>query len=83
MSKLVIDGPMLEQFLAAAGTVEVTDPAGKPVGKFTQYPRFGDFVDTDYPSDEELDRRTREGKWTPAAEVEARLRKLEEGLRNG
>ncbi|MBX9578913.1 MAG: hypothetical protein K2X87_01275 [Gemmataceae bacterium] len=83
MSKIVIDGPTLEKFLAAGGTVEVIEPSGKPVGKFTVYPRFGNYVADDWPSDEELDRRSREGKGVPAAEVEERLRKLEEGLRNG
>ncbi|MBX9626908.1 MAG: hypothetical protein K2X82_24115 [Gemmataceae bacterium] len=81
MSKLVIDGPTLEQFLAAGGTVEVVDPSGKPVGKFTQYPRSGNYYVDDWPSDEEIDRRMREGKWVPAAEVEERLRKLEEGMK--
>jgi hypothetical protein len=37
-------------------------------------------VEGDWPPDDELDRRRREGKWYSAAEVEERLRKLKEAL---
>jgi hypothetical protein len=82
MSKVTIDGATLEKLRAAAGeTVEMVDEAGNPVGRFVKYTRIGKYVvEGEWPSDEELDRRLREGKRIPAAEVEERLRKLKEIL---
>jgi hypothetical protein len=77
MSRVVIDGPTRDKLLAAGGPVELTDEGGNLIGRFVKYTRIGGHVvEGDWPSDEELDRRTREGKWVPAAEVEARLRNL-------
>lgn len=83
MSTVTIDGATLEKLRAAGGeTVEMVDEAGNVVGRFVKHTRITtELLGDDWPSDEELDRRTREGKRVPAGQVEARLRNLEEGLR--
>ncbi|HVK18375.1 MAG TPA: hypothetical protein VM533_15675 [Fimbriiglobus sp.] len=81
MSTVIIDGPTRDKLLAAGGTAELQDEAGNPIGKFVKYTQVGPYlVEGEWPSDEELDRRLREGKRIPAAEVEARLRKLRDAL---
>jgi hypothetical protein len=81
MSTVVIDGPTRDRLLSAGGVVEVRDEAGNPIGKFVKYTQVGPYlVEGEWPSDEELDRRTREGRRFTAAQVEERLRKLKEAL---
>jgi hypothetical protein len=81
MSTVVIDAVTRDKLLAAGGEVEVRDESGAVIGKFVKYTRIGPyFVEGEWPSDEELDRRTRESKRYSAAEVEERLRKLKEAL---
>ena len=81
MSTVVIDGPTRDKFLAAKGTVEVRDEAGALIGQFTKLTQIGPYVvEGEWPSDEEINRRLREGKRFTAAQVEERLRKLKEAL---
>ncbi len=81
MSTVVIDAATREKLLAAHGTVEVHDEAGNPIGRFVKYTRIGSYVvEGEWPSNEEIERRLREGRTVSAAEVEERLRKLKEAL---
>ncbi|MBY0513721.1 MAG: hypothetical protein K2P78_07390 [Gemmataceae bacterium] len=81
MNTVVIDGPTRDKLLAAGGKVELRDEAGEVIGRFVKYTRIGKYVvEGDWPSDEEIDRRLREGRTFTAAEVEDRLRKLKEAL---
>ena len=78
MSTVTIDGPTRDRLLAAGGTVELVDEAGNPVGKAVVYIRSGNYFVDDWPSDEEIDRRLREGKRYSVAEVNERIRQLRE-----
>lgn len=77
MTTVVIDGPTRDKLIAAGGVVEVRDEAGTLLGRFVKLTQVGPHViEGEWPSDEELDRRMREGRRFTAAEVEQRLRKL-------
>jgi len=81
MNTVVVDGPTRERLLGAGGQVEIRDESGEVIGRFTKFTRVGEHVvEGEMPSDDELDRRMREGKWYSAAEVAERLRKLKEAL---
>ncbi|OWK38159.1 hypothetical protein [Fimbriiglobus ruber] len=81
MSTVIIDGATRDKLLAASGEIELRDETGTPIGKFVKYTKIGKYiVEGEWPSDEELDRRTREGKRYSADQVEERLRKLKETL---
>ncbi len=81
MNAVVIDGPTRDKLLAAGSEVELRDESGEVIGKFVKLTRIGKYViEGEWPSDEELDRRMREGRTFTAAEVEERLRKLKEAL---
>ena len=80
-STVVVDGPTRDKLLAGGGVVEIRDEAGEVLGRFTKFTRVGEhLVEGEWPSDEELDRHTREGKRYTAAQVEERLRKIQEAL---
>lgn len=81
MNAVVIDTATRDKLLAAGGEVEVRDESGAVIGTFVKVTRMGKYlIEGEWPSDEELDRRTREGKRFTAAQVEERLRKLKEAL---
>lgn len=81
MNAVVIDTATRDKLLAAGGEVEVRDESGAVIGKFVKVTRMGKYlIEGEWPSDEELDRRSREGRTFTAAEVEERLRKLKEAL---
>ena len=81
MNAVVVDAPTRDRLLGAGGEVEVKDETGAVIGRFTKYTRIaGQLVVDDIPSDEELDRRVREGPWHSTEEVMERLRKLKEAL---
>lgn len=81
MSTVIIDGATRDKLLAASGVIEVCDEAGKLIGRFTKYTHMGPYIiEGEWPSEEEIERRLREGKRYTAAEIEARLRKLKEAL---
>ena len=81
MNAVVVDTPTRDRLLGAGSQVEIRDESGAVIGKFVRFTRMGKYlVEGEWPSDEELDRRTREGKRVTAAQVEERLRKLKEAL---
>ena len=78
MSTVVIDAATRDKLLAAGGLVEFRDEAGNLIGRFARTdgsptPPPGYEIVGEWPSDEEIDRREREGKFRSAAEVEAFL----------
>ena len=81
MNAGVVDAPTRDRLLGAGSQVEIRDESGAVIGKFVRFTRMGKYlVEGEWPSDEELDRRLREGKRFTAAQVEERLRKLKEAL---
>lgn len=81
MNAVVVDAPTRDRLLGAGGEVEVRDESGAVIGKFVRFTRMGQYlIEGEWPSDEEIDRRLREGTFFTAAEVEERLRKLKEAL---
>lgn len=81
MNSVVVDAALREKLLSNGGQVEIQDEAGEPIGKFVKYTRIGNYViEGEWPSDEEIDRRIREGKRFSVAQVEEKLRKLKEAL---
>jgi hypothetical protein len=81
MNAVVVDATTRARLLGAGTEVEVRNESGELLGRFTKLTRVGDqLVEGDWPSDGELDRRKKEGKWYGAAEVEERFRKMKEAL---
>lgn len=81
MNAVVVDALTRDRLLGAGEQVEVRDESGALIGKFIKITQVGQhLIEGEWPSDEELDRRTREGKRFTAAQVEERLRKLKEAL---
>jgi len=81
MNTVVIDGPTRDKLLAVGGTAEIRDESGALIGQFTKLTQIGPYVvEGEWPSDQEIDRRLREGRRFTAAQVEERLRKLKEAL---
>lgn len=81
MNAVVVDTPTRDRLLGAGVSTFVRDESGAVIGRFTKLTRVGEhLVEGDIPSDEELDRRVREGKRYSAIEVEERLRKLAEAV---
>jgi hypothetical protein len=69
------------RLLGAGDQVEVRDESGAVIGCFTKLTRVGEhLIEGQLPSNDELDRRSREGKRYSAVEVAERLRKLKEAL---
>jgi hypothetical protein len=78
MSTVVVDAAIREKLLAAGAVVEFRDETGELIGRFarTEGPPTappGYEIVGEWPSDEEIDRREREGQFHSAAEVEAFL----------
>lgn len=81
MNTVVVDAPTRDRLLKARGEVEVRDESGEMIGTFVKVTRMGKYlIEGEWPTDEEIDRRMREGKRFTAAQVEERLRKLKEAL---
>ena len=86
MNTVVVDAATRDKLLAAGnGVVAVQDETGKLIGRFVvdgpPTPPTGYVIEGEWPSDEELDRREREGKRYSAAEVKAFLAGLKRGQR--
>ena len=78
MNTVVIDAATRDKLLAAGPVVELRDEAGNLIGRFartdgTPTPTAGYEMVGVWPSDEEINRREREGKYYSAKEVEAFL----------
>jgi hypothetical protein len=78
VSAVILDAATSAKLLAAGAVVEFRDEAGELIGRFTRTdgsptPPPGYEIVGEWPSDEEIDRREREGKFYSAAEVEAFL----------
>ena len=70
MKNVVVDAVLKEKLLSNGGQVEIRDESGAVIGKFVKFTRIGNYViEGEWPSDEELDRRVREGKRYTAAQV--------------
>lgn len=79
MSTVTIDGSMRDKLLAAGGAAKLVDEAGNLVAEVVVCYRSGKYVmEGDWPSDEEIERRLREGKRYSVAEVNERIRQLRE-----
>jgi hypothetical protein len=77
MAAVVVDAATREKLLTAGDVVEVKDEAGQVIGKFVAGPNPVIFVAEGMDiSDEELDRREREGRNCSVEEVMERLRGL-------
>ena len=74
MTTIVVDDDTREKLLAARDTVEFRDRQGRLLGRLPV--EFIPAVETDFPSDEELDRRMREDRSYTPEEVIERLRSL-------
>jgi len=84
MQKIVVDAALRDQLLAVRDVAELQDGSGRVIGRFVAAPSTaGQFADDDFPSDEELDRRMREGRSFSADEVMERLRSLRRMHREG
>jgi hypothetical protein len=80
MSTVIVDRAMRDKLFAATGEVEIRDEAGELIGVLKKTPKFDPYANVDWPSDEEIERRLREGRSYTAEEVMDHLRKLEDGL---
>jgi hypothetical protein len=78
MSRITVDAGLAAQLHNAGGPVELCDPAGKVLGKFSPLPDWTEWeiVGPEF-SEEELDRRSEPGrKRYSTAEVLEHLRRL-------
>ena len=81
---IVVDAALREKLLSATGEVELRDENGvllvkgvRPLGPPVPPPGYE--IDGEWPSDEEIERRLREGKWYTTEQVLERLRALRTG----
>jgi len=82
MKTIVVDAALRDKLLAAGDVAEIQDDLGRVIGRFVAVPPPVVYVlDEELPSDEELDRRMREGRNYTAEEVIERIRSLK-GRRN-
>lgn len=82
MTTIVVDTSVRDQLQTARDVVEFRDPAGRVIGRYAPVPSAEILAGLDLPSDEELDRRTRESRRFTADEVMNRIRSLK-GKRDG
>lgn len=81
MNAVVVDAPTRDRLIGAGGETLVRDEAGTIIGRFTRFTRIGEhLIEGEMPSDEELNRRVREGRRYSTVEVLERLQKLKEAL---
>lgn len=79
MSTIVVDKAMRAKLLAAGDLAEIRDESGQVIGRFLAAPPPVVYVmEGELPSDEEIDRRLREGRGFSTEEVLERLRSLRE-----
>jgi hypothetical protein len=79
MSTIVVDAAMRAKLLAAGDLAEIRDERGQVIGRFVATPPPVVYVmEGELPSDEEIDRRLREGRSYSTEEVMERLRSLRE-----
>lgn len=87
MNTIVIGSELREKLLAADGIAELRDEAGNIIGHYVPSgppaPPPGYVIEGEWPSDEELDRREREGKFVSSAQVVAFLAGLKKGATAG
>jgi hypothetical protein len=77
MTTITVDAAVRDQLIVARDIVEFRDPEGRLIGQFSAVPKKSSlFADIEFPSEEELDRRTREGRRFTPEQVLERLRSL-------
>jgi hypothetical protein len=77
MKPIVVDAAHRDKLLAATDVAEVRDDSGKVIGQFVPKSlSIVHVVEGELPSDEELDRRMREGRSFTTQEVLERLHEL-------
>ena len=75
MKTIVVTEALRDQMLAAGKEALIQDPSGRVIGRFVAETSNDPEAD-DWPSDEELDRRTRESRRFTPEQVMERLRSL-------
>jgi hypothetical protein len=80
MNTVIVDRAASEKLRAAGNGTESRDEAGELIG-FLNKPRQYTDAEIGWPTQEEIERRLREGRRHTPDEVMAHLRKLEEGLK--
>jgi hypothetical protein len=76
MNAIVVDTILRDQMLAAGKEAVIKDATGKVIGRFLAAANGSELAEDEIPSDEELDRRTRESPRYTAEQVMERLRTL-------
>jgi hypothetical protein len=76
MKTIIVDASLRDRMLAAGNEAVIQDTTGKVIGRFLAAPNGDDLEDDGFPSDEELNRRTRESPRYTAEQVMERLRSL-------
>jgi hypothetical protein len=79
MKTIVVDASLRDQLLAAGEVAELKDASGRVLGRFVAVPPAVYVVEGELPSEEELDRRTRESRRFTTDQVIERLRTLRRG----
>ena len=79
MKTIIVDGPIRDQLLAAGEVAELKDSPGRVLGRFVALPPAVYVVEGELPSEEELDRRTRESRRFTTDQVIEHLRSLRRG----
>jgi hypothetical protein len=76
MQKIVVDAALRDQLVAVRDVAEFQDSSGRVIGRFVAVPLPEEYLDEEFPSDEELDRRLRESPRYTTDQVLERLRSL-------
>jgi hypothetical protein len=76
MKTIVVDAALRDRMLVVGKKAVIQDTTGKVIGRFLASPNGDESADDQFPSDEELDRRTRESPRYTAEQVMERLRSL-------
>jgi hypothetical protein len=77
MTTIVVDAAIRDQLISARDGVEFRDPEGRLIGQFSLVQKKSSmFADIEFPSEEELDRRMRDGRRFTPEQVMERLRSL-------
>ena len=75
MTTIVVDSAIRDQLITAREMVEFRDADGRLIGQFSLVTKKPSrFEGVEFPSEEELERRTREGKRFTTEQVIERLR---------
>jgi hypothetical protein len=79
MTQITLDAAAADKLNAIEGIVELCDPSGKVLGRFTPAFNPSEWVPiSDDVSEEELDRREQSTEWYTTEQVVAHLKGLEE-----